>query len=282
METVAARFLEPFAATVKDKEENVTRQEANQARELGTDPKSGKPVAVRMGRYGPYVIIGTVEDEEKPKFYGLRAGQRMDSITLEEALELTKLPRELGEMDDGTPLSVSIGRFGPYVKYDKKFASLGKEDDPYTITLERAIELVEAKKKADAEKEIQIFPDSDIKVLNGRYGPYVTDGKKNARIPKETDPKSLSFEQCQELIEAAPAKRGRRGAKSKNPLNRTACCLDPGISLIQQALPGRNNSEDPGALLVRQCRGMTMADCHGHRYAIRYFLSRFRREIRAD
>lgn len=208
-------FWEPFAATVKDKEENVTRQEANQARELGTDPKSGKPVAVRMGRYGPYVIIGTVEDEEKPKFYGLRAGQRMDSITLEEALELTKLPRELGEMEDGTPLSVSIGRFGPYVKYDKKFASLGKEDDPYTINLERAIELVEAKKKADAEKEIQIFPDSDIKVLNGRYGPYVTDGKKNARIPKDTDPKSLTFEQCQELIEAAPAKRGRRGAKTK-------------------------------------------------------------------
>ncbi len=209
-------FWEPFAATVKDKEENVTRQEANQARELGTDPKSGKPVAVRMGRYGPYVIIGSVEDEEKPSFYGLRAGQRMDSITLEEALELTKLPRELGETPDGVPLTVNIGRFGPYVRYADKFVSLGKDDDPYTVTLERAIELVEEKKKADAAKQIKIFDDAGIKVLNGRYGPYVTDGNKNARVPKDTDPASLSLEQCQALLEAAPAKRGgRRGGRAK-------------------------------------------------------------------
>ncbi|MGR8920724.1 MAG: DNA topoisomerase I [Gammaproteobacteria bacterium] len=209
-------FWEPFVATVKDKEENVTRQEANQARELGTDPKTGKPVAVRMGRYGPYVIIGSVEDEEKPQFYGLRAGQRMDSITLEEALELTKLPRELGENPDGVMLTVNIGRFGPYVRYDGKFASLGKEDDPYTITLERAIELVEEKKKADAAKQIKIFEDSEIKILNGRYGPYVTDGSKNARVPKDTEPADLSLEQCQALLEAAPAKRGRRGRAKKS------------------------------------------------------------------
>ncbi len=210
-------FWKPFAATVKDKEENVTRQEANQARELGTDPKTGKPVAVRMGRYGPYVIIGSVEDEEKPRFYGLRAGQRMDSITLEEALELTKLPRELGETPDGVPLTVNIGRFGPYVRYADKFVSLGKEDDPYTVTLERAIELVEEKKKADAAKQIKIFEDEGIKVLNGRYGPYVTDGTKNARVPKDPDPASLSLEQCRELIENAPAKRGgaRRGRARK-------------------------------------------------------------------
>lgn len=208
-------FWEPFTATVKDKEENVSRQEANQARELGTDPKSGKPVAVRMGRYGPYVIIGSVEDEEKPRFYGLRAGQKMDAITLEDALELTKLPRDLGETPDGVPLSTNIGRFGPYVRYADKFVSLGEDDDPYTITLERAMELVEEKKKADAAKQIKIFPDSDIKVLNGRYGPYVTDGKKNARIPKETEPSELTFEQCVAMIEAAPAKRGGRRGKAK-------------------------------------------------------------------
>ncbi len=208
-------FWEPFTAMVKDKEENVSRQEANQARELGIDPKSGKPVAVRMGRYGPYVIIGTVEDEEKPQFYGLQAGQKMDAITLEEALELTKLPRELGETADGVPLSANIGRFGPYVRYADKFVSIGEDDDPYTITLERAIELVEEKKKADAAKQIKIFPDSDIKVLNGRYGPYVTDGKKNARIPKETEPAELTLEQCVAMIEAAPAKRGGRRAKAK-------------------------------------------------------------------
>ncbi len=208
-------FWEPFTATVKDKEENVSRQEANQARELGIDPKSGKPVAVRMGRYGPYVIIGTVEDEEKPQFYGLQPGQKMDAITLAEALELTKLPRELGESPDGVSLLVNVGRFGPYVRYSGKFVSLGADDDPYTITLERAIELVEEKKKADAEKEIQIFADSDIKVLNGRYGPYVTDGKKNARIPKETDPKQLTLEECVAMIAAAPAKRGGRRGKAK-------------------------------------------------------------------
>ena len=211
-------FWEPFAATLKDKEENVSRQEANQARELGADPKSGKPVAVRMGRYGAYVIIGSVEDEEKPRFYGLRAGQRMDSITLEEALDLTKLPRELGETPEGIPLAVKIGRFGPYVQYADKFVSLGKEDDPYTITLERALELVEEKKRADAAKQIKLFPDDDIQVLNGRYGPYVTDGKRNARVPKDSDPAALTVEECRTLLESAPPKRAgaKRGRARKS------------------------------------------------------------------
>jgi DNA topoisomerase I len=208
-------FWEPFFAIIKDKEENVSRQEANQARELGTDPKTGKPVAVRMGRYGPYVIIGSAEDEEKPQFYGLRAGQRMDAITLEDALELTKLPRDLGESGDGVPLSVNIGRYGPYVRYADKFVSLAKDDDPYTITLDRAIELVEEKKKADAARQIQVFPDSDIKVLNGRYGPYITDGSKNARVPKDNDPKALSLDECQTILANAPTGRGRRRAAKK-------------------------------------------------------------------
>ena len=210
------KFWDPFTATVQDKEANVTRQEANQARELGTDPKSGKPVSVRMGRYGPYVIIGTAEDEEKPSFYGLQPGQRLDSITLAEALELTKLPRDLGTSAEGDELSVNVGRFGPYVIYgDRKFASLKKEDDPYTVTLERAAEIVAEKKKADAEKEIQIFEEEGIKVLNGRYGPYVTDGEKNARIPKETEPKSLTLEQCIEMLANAKVRPKRKGAAKK-------------------------------------------------------------------
>jgi DNA topoisomerase-1 len=208
-------FWVPFNATVEDKDTNVSRQEANQARELGTDPKSGKPVSARMGRYGPYVIIGTAEDEEKPQFYGLQPGQRLDSITLEEALELTKLPRELGESPDGLPISTNVGRFGPYVKYGSKFVSLKKDDDPYTISLERALELVEEKKKADAEREIKIFSEENIKILKGRYGPYVTDGKKNARVPKEREPDSLSVEECVELLANAKTRPKRKRAAKK-------------------------------------------------------------------
>ena len=164
--------------------ENVSRDEAIQSRQLGTDEKTGKPISVRMGRYGPFVQIGTRDDEEKPRFAGLRPGQKMDSITLEEALELFKLPRELGVSPEGEKISTNIGRFGPYVKYDDKFVSLKvKEgDDPYTITLERALELVAEKKEFDANREIKVFEGTDIKILRGRYGPYITDGNKNARI----------------------------------------------------------------------------------------------------
>ncbi|WP_348672426.1 topoisomerase C-terminal repeat-containing protein, partial [uncultured Abyssibacter sp.] len=192
-----------------------TDAEVAQARELGTDPKSGKPVIVRIGRYGPFAQIGSKDDEDKPKFASLRPGQRLDKITLDEALALFQLPRDMGETPAGEEMQVNVGRFGPYVRYGKKFASLGKEDDPYTVTRERCLELVAAKKKLDAEREIHVWEDEGIKVLNGRYGPYITDGKKNAKIPKDTDPKSLTLEQCQELIAAAPERKkrgGRRGA----------------------------------------------------------------------
>ena len=204
-------FWQPFSSLVENKEETVTREQVAQARELGTDPKSGRPVTVRMGRYGPFVQIGTKDDEEKPKFAGLRPGQKMGDVDLATALELFKLPRKLGETPEGEPVSASIGRFGPYVRYGDKFVSM-KEDDPYTIELDRALVLIAEKKKADAERLIQDFPDDGIQVLNGRYGPYVTDKKKNAKIPKDTDPKSLTLEQCKELLAAAP-ERGRRGKK---------------------------------------------------------------------
>ncbi|NNE38725.1 MAG: DNA topoisomerase I [Gammaproteobacteria bacterium] len=208
-------FWKPFSAQIKDKEENVSRSEANQARDLGTDPKTGLPVSVRMGRYGPYVQIGTKDDEDKPKFAGLRPGQRIDTIKFEEAMELFKLPRELGETEEGEEVVVNIGRFGPYVRYGSKFVSIKKDDDPYTIGLERALELVAEKKKADAEKEIKVFKEEGISILNGRYGPYVTDGKKNARVPKDREPASLTLEESVKLIEEAPASRGRRRSKKK-------------------------------------------------------------------
>ena len=206
-------FWEPFSETVESKQD-ISRAEVAQARELGTDPKSGKPVIVRIGRYGPFAQIGSKDDEDKPKFASLRPGQRLDKITLDEALALFQLPRDMGETPEGEEMQVAVGRFGPYVRYGKKFASLGKDDDPYTVSRERCLELVAAKKKLDAEREIHVWEDEGIKVLNGRYGPYITDGKKNAKIPKDTDPKSLTLEQCQELIAAAPERKKRGGRKT--------------------------------------------------------------------
>ena len=206
-------FWTEFKQQVDDKMENVSRDEAIQARQLGADEKSGKPISVRMGRYGPFVQIGTREDEEKPRFAGLRPGQKMDSITLEEALELFKLPRELGVSPEGEQISANIGRFGPYIKYDSKFVSLkaNEGDDPYTVTLERALELVAEKKEFDANREIKVFEGTDIKILRGRYGPYITDGNKNARMPKDVeDPASLDLKTCEELIEKAPLPKSRR------------------------------------------------------------------------
>ncbi|NND46168.1 MAG: DNA topoisomerase I [Woeseiaceae bacterium] len=209
-------FWRPFHKLCEEKETSVTREQVAQARELGTDPKSGKPVTVRMGRYGPFVQIGTKDDEEKPKFAGLRPGQKMNDIDLETALALFKLPRKLGETPDGLPVSASIGRFGPYVRYGDKYVSIrggdDSNDDPYTIELPRALELIEAKKIEDANRIIQDFEDEGIQVLNGRYGPYITDKSKNARVPKDREPKSLTLEECKELLAAAP-ERGRRGKK---------------------------------------------------------------------
>jgi DNA topoisomerase-1 len=208
------RFWQPFVDRVNEKEASVSRAEAVQARELGTDPESGKPITVRMGRFGPFVQIGTREDEEKPRFAGLRPGQKMDAITLEEALALFQLPRVLGETEDGEEVSANIGRYGPYIRYGRKFVSL-KDDDPYTVELERALELIREKKIADANRVIKVFEDEGIQVLNGRYGPYITDGNKNAKVPKDQEPKSLSLEDCQAALAAAPERRGRKKAAAK-------------------------------------------------------------------
>jgi len=205
-------FWRPFRKLCEEKETSVTREQVAQARELGTDPKTGKPVTVRMGRYGPFVQIGTKDDEEKPKFAGLRPGQKMNEVTFEEAMELFKLPRRLGETPEGETVSASVGRFGPYVRYGDKYVSIRGDDDPYTIELPRALELIAQKKIEDANRIIQDFEEEGIQVLNGRYGPYITDKKKNARVPKDREPKSLTLEECRELLAAAP-ERGRRGKK---------------------------------------------------------------------
>ncbi|MCY3768928.1 MAG: DNA topoisomerase I [Gammaproteobacteria bacterium] len=210
-----SEFWESFSRQVEDKAEGVSRDEAIQSRQLGTDPASGKPLSVRMGRYGPYAQIGSREDEEKPTFSGLLPGQKLDTITFEEALELFKLPRDLGESPEGEKLTAAIGRYGPYVRYGNRFVSLKEGQDPHTINRETALQLVAEKKQQDANRLILDFEDSGIQVLNGRYGPYVTDGKKNARIPKGVEePGGLSLDDCKRLLEnAKPTRRKKRATR---------------------------------------------------------------------
>lgn len=209
------RFWKPFKALVEDKIETVDRSDASGSRVLGNDPKTGLPVSVRLGRYGPFAQIGTKEDADKPKFASLRAGQSMHTITLEDALELFKLPRNLGT-HMGEEVTVGVGRFGPFVKLGGTYASLKTEDDPYTIELPRAVALVAEKLEAAANRLIKKFEGSPIEIVNGRYGPYITDGEKNGKIPKDVEPASLSLADCEAIMANAPArgaKRGRFGAK---------------------------------------------------------------------
>jgi DNA topoisomerase-1 len=205
-----ARFWKPFKALVEDKIESVDRGEATGARELGPDPKTGKPVSVRLGRYGPFAQIGTKDDEEKPKFASLRPTQSLHTITLEDALDLFRLPRTLGE-DAGETVTVGVGRFGPFAKRGSTYASLKAEDDPYTIELDRALFLIREKEEIAANRIIQQFEGTNVQVLNGRFGPYITDGEKNGKIPKDRDPKSLTLEECLALLaEGKPVRKGGR------------------------------------------------------------------------
>ncbi|PXV57092.1 DNA topoisomerase I [Dyella jiangningensis] len=219
------RFWQPFKQQVEEKTETVDRSEATGARELGTDPKSGKPVSVRLGRYGPYAQIGDKDTDEKLQFASLRPGTSMHTITLEEALELFKLPRKLGQAENGDEVSVGVGRFGPFVKQGSTYASLKAEDDPYTIELPRALQIVQEKLEMLANRIIKDFGNG-IQVLNGRFGPYITDGEKNARIPKDQEPKELTEAQCAELLAAAPVKKGR-GAFKKTAAKKAAAEKKP-------------------------------------------------------
>ncbi len=203
------KFWGPFKELIEEKKESVDRSEATGARELGTDPKSGKPVSVRLGRFGPYAQIGDKDVDEKLEFASLRPGQSMHTITLEEAIELFKLPRKLGQ-DNGEEVSVGIGRFGPFAKRGSTYASLKKEDDPYTIDLARAVFLINEKEEIARNRIIKEFDGSDIQVLNGRFGPYISDGKLNGKIPKDREPASLTLAEVQQLLEETgkPARRG--------------------------------------------------------------------------
>ena len=207
-------FDKEFEPTV-DKVMNARSEHKAGERKLGDDPKTGHPVFVKIGRYGPVVQIGTADDDEKPRFAQLPADKSMETITLDEALELFKLPRTVGEFE-GKSVTIGAGRFGPYVLHDKKYVSIPKDEDPLALTLERAIELIESKRKAEEERHLKKFDeDPKLEVLNGRYGPYIVYDGKNYRIPRDLHPKAaeLSYEQCMDIVNNPPAPKKRGAAK---------------------------------------------------------------------
>jgi len=207
-------FYFPFKEKVDHTIENSDRVSGE--RILGTDPATGKQVSVRMARFGPVAQLTDLKDEDaKPEYAGLRREHKLESITLDEALVLFKLPRAIGEYEDDD-VNAAIGRFGPYIKHKSKFYSLNKDYDPHTVTLEEAIEVIEAKRKADAEKLIKIFDENpEYQILNGRWGPYLKAGNKNVRLPKDREPDSFTLEECIELAENFVPGRSRTKKKSK-------------------------------------------------------------------
>ncbi|WP_293716912.1 MULTISPECIES: DNA topoisomerase I [unclassified Stenotrophomonas] len=215
------RFWGPFKELVTDKSESLDRTDAGSARVLGPDPVSGKDVTARIGRFGPMVQIGTVDDEEKPKFASLQPGQSIYSISLDEALKLFDMPRKLGADANGEEVTVGIGRFGPFAKRGSTYASLTKEDDPYKIDLARAIFLVEQKEEIARNRIIKEFEGSDIQVLNGRFGPYISDGKMNGKIPKDREPASLTLAEAEQFM-AETGKPVRKGFGAKKAAKKTA------------------------------------------------------------
>ena len=206
--TMLEKFYAPFHALI-EQSGNIDRRTVGANREVGIDPKSGKPIIARFGRFGPMLQLGSSDDKaDKPQFAPLPKGAKIETVTLEQALRAFELPRLVGQTEDGQDIKANVGRFGPYIQIGKLYVSL-KDIDPREVTQEQARELYAAKLKAEAEKNIADFGDG-IKVLNGRFGPYVTDGSKNAKIPKDTDPKDITRDQAVELLANAPQKRSAR------------------------------------------------------------------------
>jgi DNA topoisomerase-1 len=201
------RFYKSFHKLIEDSDK-IDRSTVAKVREIGTDPKTGKPILARFGRYGPMLQLGSSDNkDDKPQFAPIPAGRKIETVTLDEALHAFKLPRTVGETSDGEVITANIGRFGPYIQINKKFISI-KPFDPHTITIQEALEIYAAKQKSDAEKNIADFGDG-IKVLKGRFGPYVTDGTKNAKIQKDVKPEEITKEQAIELLKTAPVSKKR-------------------------------------------------------------------------
>ncbi|MCT7537911.1 type I DNA topoisomerase [Aliarcobacter butzleri] len=215
-EEVMKNFYGGFKKTIDEKESSVSKEDYLQVNELGIDPKSGKPVSARVGRFGPFVQIGTKDDEEKPKFVAIPDNLNMDTITLEEALFLFNLPRVVGNTQNGDEIKANIGRFGPYLQVKTKFYSL-KTDDPYTIDLNKALEIIKDIDEAKEKSTIKTFDKEKIQILVGQYGPYIKQGRKNFKIPKGKNAEDLTLEECLEIIEKdskATKKSARKVSKT--------------------------------------------------------------------
>ena len=222
------KFYKPFHKLVDDALKATAQKIGN--RLVGNHPENGEPIYSKIGKFGPYVQIGENPadgEDRKPKYASLRTGQHIDTISLEEALELFKLPRDLGEFED-KKIVAAIGRFGPYIRHNSKFVSLKKYDeDPHTIELEKAIEIIGLAREEEAKKTIKIFEGEEVKILNGRWGPYISYQKKNFKIPKETTPEDLSLEDCMKLIKESgtkttkkPSAKKKTTTKKKAPANK--------------------------------------------------------------
>ena len=220
-QSVLQEFYIPFEKNIKDKEENAPRAKFSDIRDLGIDPKTSKPITARVGQYGPYVQLGTKEDEEKPKIASIPSHLSVNSITLEEALVLLQLPKVLGQDQDGNDVKVNIGRFGPYIQIKSEYFSL-KEDDPYTIELPRALEVIQEIREQKAKALIKDFPDEKIQILIGRYGAYIKKGKSNFKLPKDCEhPENLTLEEVKKIIDNQPKKGGRKVAAKKTTSKKT-------------------------------------------------------------
>lgn len=213
---VIDQFYKPFHALITSVLQ--TSEKSRGERLLGVDPATGRQVSVKIGRFGPIAQLGesSPDDEEaKPRFASLRAGQHLETLTLDEALELFRLPRELGSFEDKL-VTVGVGRFGPYIRHNNQFISLGKSDDPYSVNLDRAIELIDAKREKEKNAVIRSFPeDSDLRIMNGRWGPYISYKKENCRIPGGTKAEELTYEACMKLVTENAGKKPKKSKRQK-------------------------------------------------------------------
>jgi DNA topoisomerase-1 len=258
------KFWKQFKATLDEKTDEVNRSEGTGQRELGTDPVSGKPVSVRMGKYGAFAQIGSKDDEDKPKFASLRPEQSIFTLQLPEALKLFELPKNLGDLED-KPVMVAIGQFGPYVKHGDTFASIPKEIDPYQIELDKAVELIHGRREYLANRFIKTFEGTAIQVLNGRFGPYITDGAFNAKIPKDREPASLTQEECEALLaEGKPVRTFGRAKKAvkkavakkapaaKKAANKKAPAKKAAKKAVKKKPPAKKAAKKPAKKAVKK------------------------------